>query len=94
MAQGGRVTLCENAAATGSALLWPGGQGVFLAEATYGGGTVKLQTKSPNGTWIDVDGASTTAAGTKVFYLGPCEIRVNIATATAVYAYAAVVKDI
>lgn len=91
MANGGRLTLAENATATGSAFNWPGGQGVFMAEATFGGGTVKLQTISPNGTWVDVDGAALTAAGTKVFYLGACQIRVNIATATGVYAYAAVV---
>lgn len=94
MAKGGRVTLVENASATGSAKQWPGGKGVFMAEATFGGGTVKLQTQTPNGTWIDVDGASVTAAGMKVFDLGPCQIRANIATATAVYAYAAVVNDI
>lgn len=94
MAKGGRVTLVANASATGSALKWPGGRGVFMAEATFGGGTVKLQTQTPNGTWIDVDGASVTAAGTKVFYLGPCLIRANIATSTAVYAYAAVTNDI
>ena len=88
MANGYRATLAENASATGSAVHWPGGEGVFMAEATYGGGTVKLQAKSPNGTWIDVDGASTTAAGTKAFKAGAGDIRVNIATATAVYAYA------
>ena len=88
MANTARATLAENASATGSAVLWPGGEGVFMAEATFGGGTVKLQMKSPNGTWIDVDGASLTAAGTKAFKAPAGEIRASIATATAVYAYA------
>ena len=96
MAQGGASVLGENIAATGAAVAWPGGQGVFMATATFGGGTVKLQTKmrDANATWVDVENASLTAAGTKVFYLPPCEVRVNIATATAVYAYCGVVKDI
>lgn len=97
MAQGGAAVLGENAGAgNGSAVAWPGGQGVFMATATFGGGTVKLQTqmRDTNGTWVDVDGASLSAAGTKVFYLGPCPIRMVATTATAVYAYAAVVKDI
>lgn len=85
-----RVTLVENASATGSALLYKGGRSVFMAEATFGGGTVKLQMKTPNGTWVDVAGASLTAAGvTAGLYLAPGEYRANIATATAVYAYLA-----
>lgn len=94
MAKGGSVVLVENASATGSSKQWPGGRGVFMAEATFGGGTVKLQTQSPNGTWVDVASASLTAAGTAVFYLPPGPVRANIATATAVYAYVAVVNDI
>lgn len=94
MSKGGAVVLGENLSATGGAVKWPGGDGVFMAEATFGGGTVKLQTQTRNGTWIDVENASVTAAGTKYFHLGPCLVRVNIATATAVYAYASIVNDI
>lgn len=91
MANGGRLDLVENASATGDWLIWPGGHGVFMSEATFGGGTVKLQGKSPNGTEIDVDGASVTANGSKAFYWPPGELRAHIATATAVYAYAVVI---
>lgn len=94
MAKGGAITLVENASAAGSAVSWPGGRGVFMAEATFGGGTVTLQTQSPNGTWVDVENTALTAAGTAVFYLGPGPVRANIATATAVYAYAHVVNDV
>jgi len=86
-----RATLLSNASATGSAVAWPGGRGVFMAEATWGGGTVKLQMQTPNGTWIDVDGASLTANGTKAFDAPAGQIKANVATATAVYSYAAVV---
>lgn len=82
-----RLELAANASANGSAMQWPGGQGILMAEGTFGGGTVKLQCQSsPQGTWLDVDGATLSAAGTKLFYLGACPVRINIATATAVYA--------
>ena len=44
------ITLVSNASATGSWFAWPGGRGEFRVEATFGGGTVKLQCKGPNGT--------------------------------------------
>lgn len=62
-----------------------------MATATFGGGTVKLQVLLADGsTWVDVAGGSLTAAGaTAVLWLPPGSYRVNIATATAVYAYLA-----
>ena len=89
MAKNRTLTLLSNASATGSAVAWPGGRGLFSAEATWGGGTVKLQFKSANGTWIDVGTASTlTANGIVGFELPMCQIRIDVTTATAVYAYA------
>lgn len=89
MARRAQLTLASNAAVTGNAVDWPGGNGAFYAEGTFGGGTVKLQTQSPNGTWMDVGTATTlTAAGVGGFTLPAGPIRVNIATATAVFAYA------
>lgn len=83
------LTLLSNASATGTWLQWPGGKGAFAVEATFGGGTVKLQVKGPAGGAIDVSSATTlTAAGAGIFELPPCEIRANVATATAVYATA------
>jgi hypothetical protein len=82
-------TLVENASATGSAVNWPGGKGVMTAEATWGGGTVKLQFKTKNSTtYVDVPSASLTANGMVSFELPAGQIKANIATATAVYAYA------
>lgn len=43
---------------------WKGGDGVLSAEAgTWGGASVKLQSKGPNGSWIDVTGVSLSANG-------------------------------
>jgi hypothetical protein len=69
--------------------MWPGGRGEFRVEATFGGGTVKLECKGPNGTAQDV-GTETelTADGGGIFELGAGEIRANIDTATGVYAMA------
>jgi hypothetical protein len=88
MATGHRVDLLSNASATGSAGTWPGGKGAFLAEATWGGGTIKLQMQTPQGTWVDVADTSLTANGHKVFEIPAGQIRANLATATAAYAWA------
>jgi hypothetical protein len=84
----GTITLLSNGSATSSEKIWPGGVGVFMAHATFGGGSVKLQYKLPDGsTWTDA-GADTslTADGGGVFELPPCNIRAAVATATGVYA--------
>ena len=88
MANGANYTLVSNGSATGSAALWKGGRGISTAEATWGGGTVKLQFKTLNGTWVDYPSGSLTANGALAFELAAGEIRANVATATAVYAYA------
>lgn len=85
----GSITLLTNASATGAEKNWPGGTGIFMAEATFGGGSVKLQYKLPNGTWQDAGpDTSLTANGGGVFELPPCNIRAAVATATGVYASA------
>ena len=87
--QGKVYTLARASSVTGGQVWWPGGAGMFSAEATFGGGTVKLQTLTINGTWIDVGPDVTlTAAGAGGFVLPPSYIRCNIATSTVVYAYA------
>jgi hypothetical protein len=84
------VTLAANATTgDGAALMWPGGKGSFQAEATWGGGSAKLQFISLNGTWIDYPSGSLSANGAILFELPIGQIRVVIATATACYAYAA-----
>lgn len=84
-----KLDFLSNGSATSSALPWRGGKGTFLCKAT-GYGTVKLQVLGPDGsTWIDVGTDTTlTADGGGNFELPPCSLRVNVATATAVYAIA------
>lgn len=46
------------------------GDYAFMAESSaFGGGSIKLQVLSPNGTWIDVTGASLTANGMVILSL-------------------------
>ena len=88
MSVGKRLDLLSNASATGSGVsLEKGGKHYFMAEATFGGGTVKLQMQTPHGTWVDVPSGSLTAAGALALDLPPGQYRGNVATATAVYAW-------
>jgi hypothetical protein len=69
---------------------WGGGRGSLIVEAgTWGGGSVQLQAKSPNGTWINVDTATATADAIIGFELARCELKVVVTTSTGVYAWAA-----
>ena len=66
-----QIQLLNNATATGTPVLWPGGRGEFSAAGTFGGATVSLQAQLPNGTFADV-GTFTTlvAAGRGGFEIG------------------------
>lgn len=78
----------DNIAATTAAFPLAGGAYWFEVAATFGGGTVKLQKLGPDDvTWFDVGTTTTlTAAGGASVALPQGSYRVNIATATAVYA--------
>ena len=82
----------DTAATAGSGdTKWLGGRGWFVVESgTWGGGSVKLQYKSPNGTYIDIDATnlSLTANGVYGFEAPPGELKAVRTTATTVYAYA------
>lgn len=81
------VVLLENAGTgNGGDKIWPGGKAAFMAEATFGGGSVKLQIKLPQGTYADIASASLTAAGIYVTDLPAGTYRAVATTATAVYA--------
>lgn len=85
----GTITLGSNiTTSNGDDKVWPGGPGSFIAEATWSGGSAKLQFKSPRGTFIDYPSGSLTANGLINFDIPPGTIRVVVATATACYAYA------
>lgn len=86
------TALLENGTATGSAVVWGGGQGHFTAEASnWNGATATLQFQTDNDTWVDAGSDTTlTADGNGRFFLPPTNIRIEItvATPTAVYSYA------
>lgn len=89
MARRAKVILIANDVVPTGVLQWEGGNGAFYAEGTFGGGSVRLQTQSPNGTWMDVGAGTTlTANGVGGFSLPAGSIRALVATATAVFAYA------
>lgn len=55
MADTYNLDLLSNAAATGTAQSWPGGDGVFAVRGTFGGATVKLQWSEDGTNWWDAD---------------------------------------
>ena len=84
-----QLTLASNAAAgNGTAAYWPGGRGYFTGEATWGGGSAKLQYMTANGTWIDVSSITLSANGGVAFELPPGQVRTVTATGSAFYVYA------
>jgi hypothetical protein len=71
-------------ASTTAAFTLRGGKYAFTVTATFGGGTVKLQTLAGDGsTWLDI--SSQTAAASVAVDLAPGQYRIAIATATAVF---------
>jgi len=89
MAASSGVALMENSGAgNGSDKSYLGGPAIFSADATFGGGSVKLQIKLSTGTYADISSGSLSAAGISgVLYLPPGTYRAVATTATAVYAY-------
>lgn len=55
--------LLSNASATGSYADVTGGRYIWACEGTWSSATLQLQSKGPNGTAIDIVGASMTANG-------------------------------
>lgn len=83
--------MLTNASADSDEFVWPGGDGWFDAVATWGGGSASLEYLSADGsTWVAAGSNTTlTANGSGVFTIGEgVKIRVNVTTATAVYARA------
>lgn len=75
-------------AGNGADFRYQGGRTVLIGEATWGGGNVKLQYKTINGTYIDVTGATLSANGmTAMFELPAGVYRSVVTTATAVHAW-------
>lgn len=85
------MELLSNASATGAAVIWPGGAGVFEVAGTFSGATVSLQRMGPDSaTWYSVGADTTlTAAGGGYFILPPGRIRAAVTgSPTGMYATA------
>lgn len=81
------ITLAANAGAgNGASQQCEGGDYKLVAEATWGGGNIKLQQKTANSTWVDIASSTLSANGDLNVRLSPGEVRVVITTASAVYA--------
>lgn len=74
------IQLLANQSATGAAMAWGGGPGVFLAAGTFGGATVSFQYLGPDSvSWLDAGTDTTlTASGGGQFTLPPVRIRAAI----------------
>lgn len=90
------MMLLSNASATGSAVQWGGGTGVFTCVGTFGGGTVTLQFLGPDeSTWVTMGFDTTlTANGSGMFTCPPGKIRAAVSggTPSALYANAEQVR--
>ncbi|KAF7958220.1 hypothetical protein AWV80_01225 [Cupriavidus sp. UYMU48A] len=95
MARRSQVQLALNAGAgSQTGVDWPGGRGLLMVDATFGGGNVVLEQQSPAGKWLGINHECTTtpisvtANGTAYFAAPAGPIRVTITTASAVNAHA------
>lgn len=74
-----RLDLLSNASATGSYADVVGGRYIWAAEGTWSSATLQLQSKGPNGTAIDITGASLTANGfIEVMIADGSQVRVSV----------------
>lgn len=88
--------LLDNASATGSAVIWGGGRGVFTASGTFGGATVSLEALGPDGaTYVSMAGVpALTNNGSVSFEHPPGKIRAAVTggAPSALYARAEKVR--
>lgn len=96
MAASSGVQLLKNTAVTGPIVQWDGGQGVFVACGTFGGATVTLNFRGPDGvTWIAAGSATTLSAnGAGTFVLPACEMQCVVAGGAPSGLYAAAARVI
>lgn len=87
MANGALIKLLENAAAGNGSdkIVGVGGNYSFIAEATWGGGSVKLQIKLPQGNYFDVASSTLSANGYVNLLLPPGTYRAVGVTGSAFY---------
>lgn len=93
MTNGSDSQVFKNISATTAAFALIGGKYMLTCSATFGGGSVTLQTLPADGsTWLTA-ATAITAAGTAVVDLPPGQFRFAVATATAVYVSVVGIKE-
>jgi len=80
------VVASNSSAGNGTTKQCEGGEYRFSAEGTWGGGNIKLQQPSGNGTMADVASSTLSANGSLIVTLAPGQVRAVITTASAIYA--------
>lgn len=88
------ATLLSNESATGDYIKWPGGRGEVRVDGTFGGATLTLQIKSPDGSSVMTVGTNTTftAEGIGGFDLGPCDLKMGVSGGTPSALYSVVTR--
>jgi len=92
------LSLLSNAAATGSAVKWPGGRGTFAVDGSFDGGTVTLSMIGPDGSsYLSIgEDAAFTAEGVINFDLPPTWIKAVVSggSPNALYATAEKIGEV
>ena len=93
MATSKKIDMIENGAASSNEFIWPGGIGSFMVVGTWGGATISLQYKAPDGsTFVDVGTDTTlTANGGGNFELPSCVIKATVSGGPPSGVYASVI---
>lgn len=86
--KGAAILLTNAGAGNGADVYFNGGKCALVANATFGGGSIKLQMKIDIGNtavYFDVVSAAFTAAGYLIYDLPPGTYRAVVVTSTACY---------
>ena len=81
-------TLLSNSSATGTAVQWPGGRGLFALAGTVSGAMVTLQVMGPDAATYLTAATALTAVGIVAFELPPGLIRALVASGSPSGLYA------
>lgn len=94
MADQDAINFFSNSAnGTSSDFTWRGGWMAFMATATFGGGSVKLQILTPAGVAIDFPSGSLSAAGVLLLHVPEGQVRAVAATGSAFYCWGIPIRD-
>jgi len=78
------ITLFSNqtTSAAGGAVSFTDFDSTLIVSGNFGGGTFTLEGLSPDGSWVEIEGAQSTAPSIKSVSLSPMQIRAKLTGAT------------